>query len=245
MIQKNRLPRHIAIVMDGNGRWAELRRLPRITGHRAGIESVRQVIKTCVKEGIEALTLFAFSSENWQRPEQEVNDLMEIFITAFKTELKKLHKNNIHLRIVGDHSRFNLHLQEWIQKAEQLTHHNSGLKLIIAANYGGRWDVTQAMQRIGKRLLDGQIALTEINSDLISSQLSLADLPDPDLFIRTSGEQRISNFLIWQLAYSELYFTDILWPDFGENEFKAALFYYATRQRRFGQTGEQIQVQEE
>ncbi len=236
-------PRHIAVIMDGNGRWAKKRHLPRVAGHKAGVDAVREIVKACAEKKIEVLTLFAFSSENWQRPTQEVNYLMELFITALKQEVKKLHKQNIQLRIVGDRDRFERKLREQIDKAEKLTANNTGLKLIIAANYGGRWDIVEAMRNLAVEVEQGKLKSHEISPALIQEKLSLADLPEPDLFIRTSGEQRISNFLLWQLAYSELYFTDMLWPDFNAAELDKALAFFANRERRFGCTSEQLQEQ--
>jgi undecaprenyl diphosphate synthase len=238
------LPRHIAIIMDGNGRWAKQRFLPRIAGHKAGVEAVRNTVKYCVEKNIEVLTLFAFSSENWRRPEQEVNFLMDLFILVLEREVKKLHKQNIQLRIVGDRSRFDKKLMEYMEKAEALTRNNTGLKLIVAANYGGQWDITEACRRIAAEVEQGKLKSTDITSDTIQAQLATAGLPEPDLFIRTSGEQRISNFMIWQLAYSELYFSDALWPDFDNKEFEKALAFYASRERRYGCTSEQLRATE-
>jgi undecaprenyl diphosphate synthase len=241
MTQSTKIPKHVAIIMDGNGRWAQNRRLPRIAGHRAGIEALRRIVKACAEKNIAILTLFAFSSENWQRPIYEVNELMKLFLLGFKKELIKLHENNVQVRIIGDSSRFEPALRQWIKKAQDLTSNNTGLKLNIAMNYGGRWDIAHAMQKIGMALLIENLSITDITPDLIAENLSLGDLPDPDLFIRTSGEKRISNFLLWQLAYSELYFTDVLWPDFTINDLDMALHCYANRQRRFGFTGEQVE----
>jgi undecaprenyl diphosphate synthase len=235
------IPKHVAIIMDGNGRWAQKRGLPRIAGHKSGVEAVRAVIQTCVKQGIEVLTLFAFSSENWRRPKKEVGLLMDLFLTALQREVKKLHENDVQLRIVGDVSAFDQKIQDRIKKSEELTKNNSRLVLNIAANYGGQWDITQAVKSLAEQVESGALKAEDITSELISQNLSMHDLPEPDLFIRTGGEQRISNFLIWQLAYSELYFTDTLWPDFNEQAFELALASFAGRQRRFGHTGEQIE----
>ena len=240
----NGLPRHVAIIMDGNGRWAKKRLLPRVAGHRAGVETVRQVVKACGEKGIEVLTLFAFSSENWRRPPKEVSLLMELFLTALQRESKRLHANNVKLKIIGDRTAFAPRLQEEIANAEELSRDNSGLTLMIAANYGGRWDVVQAARRLGEKIEAGVLRAGDITSDLFESQLVLHDLPEPDLFIRTGGEQRISNFLLWHLAYSELYFTDTLWPDFDAGAFEDALSSYASRQRRFGRTGDQVELAE-
>jgi len=235
------VPRHVAIIMDGNGRWAKKRLLPRIAGHRAGVETVRQVVRACGEKGVEVLTLFAFSSENWRRPEQEVGLLMELFLTALQRETRKLHENNVRLKVVGERQAFNKRLQEEIAAAEAVSQHNTGLTLVVAANYGGRWDVTQAARRLGERIEAGELRAADITPELLEGQLELYGLPEPDLFIRTGGEQRISNFLLWHLAYSELYFTDTLWPDFDARAFDEALKSYAGRQRRFGRTGEQVE----
>ena len=235
------IPKHVAIIMDGNGRWAQKRGLPRVAGHKAGVETVRSVITTCVKKGIEVVTLFAFSSENWRRPEKEVTLLMGLFLMALQREVKKLHKNGVRLKIVGDVSAFDDKIKKSIIKAEELTKNNKTLVLNIAANYGGQWDITQSVKSLAIKIEAGELKADEITSELISQNLSMSDLPEPDLFIRTGGEQRISNFLIWQLAYSELYFTDTLWPDFNKEAFELALNSFAGRQRRFGHTGEQIE----
>lgn len=240
-MSETNLPRHIAIIMDGNGRWAKKRHLPRSAGHKAGFDAVRDVAKACVEKKIEALTLFAFGNENWRRPEQEVSFLMNLFLGALERETKKLHKENIQLRIIGDHNRFDKKLQEQIVAAEKLTANNTGLKLVIAASYSGRWDITNAVQSIAQQIEEGKLTSKNISSELIQNHLALADLPEPDLFIRTSGEQRISNFLLWQLAYTELYFTEVYWPDFNAAELEKALAFFANRERRFGFTSEQLQ----
>ena len=235
------LPRHIAIIMDGNGRWAKQRMLPRYAGHKAGVETVRRVLKFCAEQGVEVLTLFAFSSENWRRPKREVSLLMELFMTALQREVNKLHKNNVCLRIIGDITAFSADLKQLIADAEQLTKYNSGLTLVIAANYGGHWDIVEAAKRLARRIEQGTLQSQDINESLFTQQLCLADLPEPDLFIRTGGEKRVSNFLLWQLAYAEMYFTEILWPDFDEDTFMDAFQSFATRQRRFGRTGDQVE----
>ena len=240
--RNNGLPRHVAIIMDGNGRWAKKRLLPRVAGHRAGVEAVRQVVRVCAEKGIEALTLFAFSSENWRRPAKEVSLLMELFLTALQRESQRLHGNNVRLKIIGDRAAFAPRLQEEIAKAEDLSRDNTGLTLVVAANYGGRWDVVQAARRLGEQIETGLMTAADITPELFESQLVLHGLPEPDLFIRTGGEQRISNFLLWHLAYTELYFTDTLWPDFDARAFEDALVSYAGRQRRFGRTGDQVEV---
>lgn len=236
------IPRHIAIIMDGNGRWAKKRLLPRVAGHKAGVDAVRQVVKACVEKKIEVVTLFAFSSENWRRPEQEVNYLMELFISALEREAKKLHEQNIKLCFIGDRSRFDEKLRQYMLDAETLTLHNTGLVLVIAANYGGQWDISEAMRQLAIEVEQGRLTSQDITAKLIESKLTTAHLPLPDLFIRTSGEQRMSNFLLWQLAYSELYFTDVFWPDFDAEELNKALAFYANRERRFGYTSDQIKV---
>jgi undecaprenyl diphosphate synthase len=236
------LPRHIAIIMDGNGRWAKQRLLPRVAGHKAGVDTVREITKACAEKKIEVLTLFAFSSENWQRPKQEVNYLMELFLSALEREAKKMHEQNIQLRIIGDRSRFDAKLCSYMDNAEQLTVNNTGLKLVIAANYGGQWDISEAMRQLAVEIEQGRLTSNQIVPELIQSKIALSDLPLPDLFIRTSGEQRISNFLLWQLAYTELYFADVHWPDFTSKELEKALAFYANRERRFGYTSEQIRA---
>ena len=234
------VPRHVAIIMDGNGRWAKNRRKQRISGHRAGVDSVREIVKVCGDKGIECLTLFAFSSENWRRPGQEVGLLMELFLMALQREAKKLHGNNVRLRVIGDRARFSSKLQKEIAKGEELTRNNDGLTLVVAANYGGRWDISQAVGKIASQLQADEMTADQIEA-LIQKNISLADLPEPDLFIRTGGEKRISNFLLWQLTYTELYFTDILWPDFRADAFSQALASFAGRQRRFGRTSDQVE----
>lgn len=233
-------PRHVAIIMDGNGRWARQRQLPRIAGHRAGVENVRDVVRYCAESGIEALTLFAFSSENWRRPPKEVSLLLELFVVAIEQEIERLHEAGVRLRVIGDRAPFSRKLQQCIATAEARTVANTRLNLVIAANYGGRWDLTEAVRKLACRIESGELAAADVTSDLLAENLSLADLPEPDLFIRSGGEQRISNYLLWQLAYCELYFTDCLWPDFDTGEFEKALNSYSVRQRRFGMTGEQI-----
>ncbi len=234
-------PRHVAIIMDGNGRWAKQRHMPRVAGHRAGVESLRSIIQRCGELGVEVLTLFAFSSENWRRPEQEVGLLMELFIVALQRETKKLNQRNVRLRVIGDLSRFSDKLQREISKAEEQTKDNTGLLLAVAANYGGRWDITHAVQKLALQVENGEVSAAAVDEAMIQQHLCLADMPEPDLFIRTGGEQRISNFLLWQLAYSELYFTNVLWPDFDKQQLDAALEWFAGRQRRFGRTGDQVE----
>lgn len=235
------LPRHVAIIMDGNGRWAERQGKRRTAGHRAGAESVRRAITFARRNRIEALTLFAFSSENWQRPAQEVNVLMELFMTVLRREVPELAANDIRLRVIGDVSGFSTRLQRRIREAERATENNTALTLNIAANYGGRWDIAQAAQKLGKEVAAGRLQPEKINESALAQHMCLADGPEPDLLIRTGGDIRISNFLLWQLAYAELYFTDVLWPDFDEMTFAAAVDSYVRRERRFGLTSAQIQ----
>mgnify|MGYP000041012911 CR=1 FL=1 len=234
------LPRHIAVVMDGNGRWANKRHLPRAAGHKAGVNATRKIVENCAKNKIQALTIFAFSSENWNRPETEVSNLMALFITTISGEVKKLHKKNVRVEFIGDRSRFSEKLQNSINESEALTVNNTGLHLNIAANYGGRWDVVNACKLLMTEIQNNNRAIEEIDEGVFDSFVSLNDVPAPDLFIRTGGEQRISNFLIWQLAYTELYFIVTLWPDFSDEHFAAALSWFAGRQRRFGKTGKQV-----
>jgi undecaprenyl diphosphate synthase len=235
------VPRHVAIIMDGNGRWGRKRHLPRVAGHKVGLEAVRRTIDCCARNGVEVLTLFAFSSENWRRPKDEVGVLMNLFMTALENEVKKLNKNGVRMRVIGDITAFSPELQQRIRDSETLTKDNTRLHLNIAANYGGRWDITQACRALAEEVAAGKLRSELITPELIESHLSLTELPEPDLFIRTGGEQRISNFLLWQLAYTELYFTDLLWPDFDEAAFDEALKSYASRQRRFGRTGDQVE----
>ncbi|TRZ57126.1 MAG: di-trans,poly-cis-decaprenylcistransferase [Rhodocyclaceae bacterium] len=236
------IPRHIAIIMDGNGRWAKKRYLPRVAGHKSGVETVRTVIKACSERGIEYLTLFAFSSENWRRPPEEVSFLMGLFMRALEDEVSKLHANGIRLRIVGDLSRFGPKLVHMIRRGEALTADNRRLTLTIAANYGGRWDVLQSVERMLAAHPDKRQNFQEAD---FAPHLAMAYAPEPDLFIRTGGEQRISNFLLWQLAYTEFYFTDLLWPDFDGAALDAAIASYRNRERRFGRTSEQLHVDRE
>lgn len=237
---KKRLPQHVAIIMDGNGRWAKQRFMPRVAGHRAGVEAARQIVKACLKHQIKVLSLFAFSSENWQRPAQEVGFLMDLFLSGLEREVAMLHEHHVQLRFIGDRQRFNPKLREKIAEVEALTQSNQGMVLLIAADYGGKWDICQATQQLAAKVKAGELSPEAITPELISAHLSYADLPDPDLFIRTSGELRISNFMLWQLAYAEFYFTSVLWPDFNEQEFEKALAHYEQRERRFGLSSEQL-----
>ncbi len=233
-------PKHIAIIMDGNGRWAKKRLLPRVAGHKSGVKVVRNIVQYCAKNSIKALTIFAFSSENWQRPKKEVSSLMELFFSALEKEVKNLNENNVCMRFIGDRTVFSEKLQNKIASSEKLTKSNTGLMLSIAANYGGRWDITNAVKQLVTDIEQGKLSKNDINEESISERVSLHWLPEPDLFIRTGGEERISNFLLWQLAYTELYFTNTLWPDFNETEIEKAIQNYMQRQRRFGHTGEQV-----
>ncbi len=240
----SKIPRHVAIIMDGNGRWARKRLLPRVAGHRVGLEAVRKTITACVEQGVEVLTLFAFSSENWRRPKEEVGLLMKLFMTALDNEVKKLNQNGVRLRVIGELSAFSPELQQRIVEAEALTATNTTLTLVIAANYGGRWDITQAARRLAAQVERGEISSDDVDEERLRQQLCLAELPEPDLFIRTGGEERISNFLLWQLAYTEFYFTDLLWPAFDGEALQLAFDSFAGRQRRFGRTGEQVEEAE-
>ncbi|UJZ94413.1 isoprenyl transferase [Photobacterium damselae subsp. damselae] len=236
------LPKHIAIIMDGNGRWAQAKGKARVFGHKAGVEAVRKAVSTANRLGIKAVTLFAFSSENWRRPEDEVSLLMELFITVLGREVKRLHKNNIKLKILGDKSRFSQRLQDKIASAEALTENNTGMVLNVAANYGGQWDILQATKKAMQKLIEQGLEPDSMTEDMISAELSTAGEPDVDLLIRTSGECRISNFMLWQTAYAELYFTEQHWPDFDEQSLTDAIAWFVTRERRFGCTGEQIKA---
>ncbi len=234
------MPAHVAVIMDGNGRWAKSRKKPRHAGHRAGVKSVRQTVEIAAQRGVGHLTLFAFSSENWRRPADEVSRLMGLFIEALQREVDALHRNNVQLTFIGARDQLHRNLVKKIEAAEVRTKANTGLKLMVAVAYGGRWDIVNAAKSLAGRVKDGQLAVDEMNDENFSAALALGDAPDPDLLIRTGGEQRISNFLLWNLAYAELWFTECLWPDFGERQFDDALEYYASRQRRYGYTGDQV-----
>ena len=234
------VPQHVAIIMDGNGRWAQQRGKSRVVGHKQGVESVRAVVKTARETGVKALTLFAFSSENWNRPEKEVSVLMDLFMYVLTREVKRLHKNDIKFQVIGDVSRFSSKLQKKISDAELLTKKNSGLVLSVAANYGGRWDISEAAKQLAKQVVNKEISIDDITETSLNEKTSLFGLPELDLLIRTGGDYRISNFLLWQAAYAEFYFTDILWPDFNEDEFLKSMSTFKQRERRFGKTGEQI-----
>lgn len=227
--------------MDGNGRWAKQQGKARAFGHQAGFRTTRDIVEACARQQIEALTLFAFSSENWKRPEAEVGLLMDLFLRALKSEVSKLHENNVRIQFIGERSAFAEKLQNEMLRAEEHTQDNNGLSLSIAVNYGGRWDIVNAAKQIAYKARDGELDPDSIDLDVFAQHVSLSDVGEPDLFIRTGGEKRISNYLLWHLAYTELYFTDVLWPDFSSVELGHALEFYAGRQRRFGRTGEQVQ----
>ena len=229
-----RVPRHVAVIMDGNGRWAKKRFLPRVMGHKKGLDALEDLCRTCAEAGIPYLTVFAFSTENWRRPADEVSFLMGLFLAALQKKVAKMHKNGLRLKVIGDRSRFPAEIQAGIRDAEALTAANTGLTLTIAADYGGRWDILQASNRL---IAEGK---SEITEDDLSRCLSLAEAPEPDLFIRTGGETRISNFMLWQMAYAEFYFTDTLWPDFDSREMHRALESFQQRERRYGRTSEQL-----
>ncbi|HDR1918323.1 polyprenyl diphosphate synthase [Pasteurella multocida] len=233
-LDPNNIPQHVAIIMDGNGRWAQQKGKMRIFGHKNGVKAVREAVSYARKVGIKVLTLYAFSSENWNRPKKEVNALMALFMQALDLEVKKLHKNNIKLNILGDVTGFSASLQDKIHQAEKLTENNTALTLNIAANYGGCWDIVQATKSLAQQVKEGKLAVDEINAQVLQQALVTKEQPQVDLLIRTSGEQRISNFLLWQIAYAELYFSDVLWPDFNEKEFNEAIIAYQQRHRRFG-----------
>ncbi|MCL6000440.1 isoprenyl transferase [Neisseria meningitidis] len=239
VLEHTAIPKHIAVIMDGNGRWAKKRFLPRIMGHKRGLDALENMVKHCAKLGVQYLTVFAFSTENWRRPEDEVSFLMGLFLQALQKQVRRLHENNMRLKILGSRERFNRQILQGIEEAEALTACNTGLTLSIAADYGGRWDILQAANRL---LADG---VSEITEDALAKYLMLGDAPEPDLFIRTGGETRISNFLLWQMAYAELYFTDILWPDFDETALDAAVASLQKRERRFGRTSEQLPIEQQ
>lgn len=234
------IPRHVAVIMDGNGRWARARQKPRHAGHRAGVKSVRATVEAAARRGVEVLTLFAFSSENWRRPDEEVSSLMSLFVEALRREVMELHRNNVRLHFIGARQELNQNLVRKIEAAEEKTQHNTGLLLNVAVAYGGRWDIVNATKQLAEEVARGDLKVDDIDESALSRKLQIVDCPEPDLLIRTGGEQRISNFLLWNLAYAELWFTDVLWPDFDEQEFDNALQFFARKQRRFGHTGEQV-----
>ena len=232
--ERTNIPRHVCVIMDGNGRWAKKRLLPRVMGHKRGLTALENLAARCAELGVEYLTVFAFSTENWRRPEDEVSFLMKLFLQALDGKVAKMHQNNLRLKVIGNRSRFPATIVEGIEAAERLTANNTGLTLTVAADYGGRWDILQAANRL---IAEGK---SEITEDDLSQRLSLAEAPEPDLFIRTGGETRISNFMLWQMAYAEFYFTDALWPDFDAAEFDRAISSFRVRERRFGRTSEQL-----
>ena len=236
------IPTHVAVIMDGNGRWARAQGKPRHAGHRAGVRSVRATVEAAAERGVSYLTLFAFSSENWGRPEEEVSSLMSLFVEALRREVRELHRNNVRLRFIGAREELSDGLRRKIAAAEERTAGNSGLMLNVAVAYGGRWDILNATRSIAARIADGRLELTDVDEAEFAAALQLGGVPDPDLLIRTGGEQRISNFLLWNLAYAELFFTDVLWPDFDKQDFDAALAAFGGKQRRYGHTGEQVEA---
>ena len=240
MSKEIQIPQHVAIVMDGNGRWANQKHLPRVAGHREGVKAARNIIEACGKADIKILTLFAFSSENWNRPETEVSALMDLFISSLENEIQTLNKNGVKLNFIGDRNQFNKKLHNKINESERLTQNNSDFILNIAANYGGRWDIVEACKTLCHRVIENELAVDDIDEDSFSKAISTHPFPEPDLFIRTAGEERLSNFLIWQLAYTELYFTDTLWPDFNEQQLHIALQSFNQRKRKFGLTQEHV-----
>lgn len=239
--RKQNLPRHIAVIMDGNNRWSRQQNKNGISGHRAGAVAARKLVDMCLEKHIDVLTLFVFSSENWLRPKREVNSLMALFLNVLqKNEVAKLHKQNIKLRFIGSREHFNEKLLTLMDAAEKLTAANTGMTVVVAADYGGHWDITNAARQIARKVADGKLSPEDIDDDIVQQHIAIGDLPMPDLCIRTGGEQRVSNFLLWQFAYSEFYFTETFWPDFGEKEFDRALADYAGRQRRFGKVSDQV-----
>ena len=240
--QNPRIPRHVAIIMDGNGRWAQQHGRPRVSGHRAGVKTARTVVEACAEAGVEVLTLFAFSSENWRRPADEVNSLMRLFIEALQREVEALHENGIQLRFIGSRQNLPTLLQKRMDDAERQTAGNERMSLVLAVAYGGRWDIVQATRRIAEKVRAGELAAEDIDESLFARQLMLSGLIEPDLLIRTGGEWRVSNFLLWDLAYTELFFADTLWPDFDQRNLQEAFAFFARRQRRFGRTSGQLEA---
>jgi undecaprenyl diphosphate synthase len=238
------IPLHVAVIMDGNGRWARAQGKARHAGHRAGVKSVRATVEAAAERGVSYLTLFAFSSENWARPEEEVSSLMSLFVEALRREVSELHRNNVRLRFIGALDQLSDGLRKKMAKAEAKTAGNTGLFLNVAVAFGGRWDIVSAARSLAAKAAAGEINVQDIDDDSFASELRLAGIPDPDLLIRTGGEQRISNFLLWNLAYAELWFTDVLWPEFDKSDFDEALAYFAGKQRRYGHTGEQVEAAE-
>ncbi len=239
ILAHTRIPRHIAVIMDGNGRWAKKRFLPRVMGHKRGLDALENMVKRCAELGVQYLTVFAFSTENWRRPEEEVSFLMGLFLQALQKQVQRLHENNMRVKVIGNRSRFSESIRQGIADAEALTAGNTGLAVTVAADYGGRWDILQAVNRL---IEEGAAEVTE---EALAKHLMLSEAPEPDLFIRTGGETRISNFLLWQMAYAELYFTDTLWPDFDDAALDAAIRSFQTRERRFGRTSEQLPAEQQ
>lgn len=235
------VPKHIAIIMDGNGRWAEQHGYPRVLGHRRGATALRNVVRACVERGVRVLTVFAFSSENWRRPAYEVGALMHLFLQSLRREVRRLDEAGVRLCFIGDRHRFDAPLQTRMREAEAITAKNERMTLVIAVNYGGRWDIAEAAKAISRKVASGQMAVDDIDEAVFAAEIQWADVPDPDLLIRTGGEQRISNFMLWQLAYTELYFTPVLWPDFKAAELDRAMDWFSSRERRFGQISAQLQ----
>lgn len=242
MTTHSNIPEHVAVIMDGNGRWAKKRAMPRHLGHRSGVDAVRKIVEMSAQHGIRYLTLFAFSSENWKRPREEVTMLMGLFVEALQREVDELHRNQVRVRFIGAREQLQPSLLDMIADAEAQTANNSGLCLQVAVAYGGRWDIVNASRGLAASVAAGELDAEDIDDEAIAARLSLAGTPDPDLLIRTGGEQRISNFLLWNLAYAELWFCETLWPDFGEQEFAAALEFFASRERRYGHTGDQVKA---
>ena len=242
MTADTHIPAHVAVIMDGNGRWARKRAMPRHLGHRSGVGAVRNIVETAAKRGVKYLTLFAFSSENWNRPREEVSKLMGLFVEALQREVDDLHRNEVRLRFIGARDLLQPGLLKMIDAAEDQTKDNAGLSLQVAVAYGGRWDIGNAARTLAERVAAGEMAVDDIDDEAISDELALAGAPDPDLLIRTGGEQRISNFLLWNLAYAELWFCNTLWPDFDETDFDQALEFFANRERRYGHTGDQVEA---
>ena len=239
-INKNNIPKHVAIIMDGNGRWAKQHGEDRIFGHHEGVNSVREIVEACGEIGVKFLTLYAFSTENWNRPKEEVDALMELLVSTISMETPNLHKKGVKLAVIGDVQSLPLSCQKELQESIDITAANTTVTLVLALSYSSKWEITDAVKKIARKIESGELKSSDINSRLIEENLNTRDIPDPELMIRTSGEHRISNFLLWQLAYAEFYFTDVLWPDFRKDEFFRAIISYQNRERRFGKTSEQI-----
>jgi undecaprenyl diphosphate synthase len=242
MTSNPNIPNHVAVIMDGNGRWARKRGMPRHMGHRSGVSAVRNIVEVAAQRGVNYLTLFAFSSENWNRPREEVSKLMGLFVESLQREVDELHRNNVRLVFVGARLQLQAKLRDMIAAAEDQTRDNTGLRLQVAVAYGGRWDIVQATRSLARRVAAGELQPDDIDDAALADALALAGIPDPDLLIRTGGEQRISNFLLWNLAYAELWFCNTLWPDFDDQQFDIALEFYAQRERRYGHTGDQVEA---